>query len=106
MKTNNALLLPDHYLWKTTLSNAAFGRVRSFQRFDGNYVYARSVQNGTTTTWDQNVVKEITKSASQQLITSRQQRERTAGTGPARFSSAGSGWGWARRRVARRLATS
>ena len=73
VKVNESLLPSDHYLWEVKLSNAAFGRVRSFKRFDGNYVLARSVQNGTTTTWSQNVVKQIVKSDSQQLVSSRQQ---------------------------------
>ena len=76
-KVDEAMLPSDHYYWQATLSSAAFGRVRAFQRFDGNYALARSATTAagitTVTTWNKNVVEQFVHSPTQQLISSRKQ---------------------------------
>jgi len=77
MMVNEAMLPADHYYWQVTPSDAAFGRIRAFQRFDGNYVFASSVTTTagitTATTWDKNVVQQVVRSPTQLLISSRRQ---------------------------------
>ena len=77
VRLNEPLLAADHYFWTSTLSDAAYGRVRAFQRFDGNYSYARSVTTTggitTITSWNKNVVEQVVRSPTQQLISSRKQ---------------------------------
>lgn len=77
VRLNEPLLPADHYFWTVTLSDAAYGRVRAFNRFDLNYVFASSVTTAggltTTTTWDENVVEQVVRSPTQQLISSRKQ---------------------------------
>jgi hypothetical protein len=86
VQVNEALLPPDHYFWKVGLSDSAFGRVRSVQRFDDEYVFAFSVteEDGivTTTIWDKGVAQQITRAMGKQLISSRKQKK--DGTGSAR----------------------
>lgn len=78
VQMNEALLPTDHYFWTIGLSDSAFGRVRSFKRFDDEFVYARSVTEDagivTVTTWKKGVVREINRAMGQQLISSRKQK--------------------------------
>ncbi len=77
MSANEPLLPSDHFYWSITLSDAAYGRVRAFQRSDGNYAFARSATTTggitTITDWNKNIVQQFTQSPTQLLLTSAKQ---------------------------------
>ena len=88
---NEALLPPDHCQWLVTMGTAGYGRVSSIQREDNSYVYARSVTTSgeisTITTWDQGVVRQFTRSPTQQLISSTTQLANGSWETPVTFST-------------------
>ncbi len=93
---NDALLPSDNYNWQVVMDGTAYGRVRGVLRPDGaTYVYARAVtavgDTSTTTTWQQGVVRQITRTPGQEFASSQYQQMDGSWETPITYSTSAAG---------------